>query len=75
MLPTFFIKQGLSVATSFGYSLLMALGAPIGAAIGALTVDRWGRKPTIAGAGRITVVLRLIRPLRIRCCCRWSSSA
>ena len=29
-LPTFFIKQGLSIATSFGYTLLMALGAPIG---------------------------------------------
>src|SRR5882757_9544037 len=29
-LPVFFIKQGLRVATSFGYSLLMALGAPIG---------------------------------------------
>ncbi|MDB5516327.1 MAG: putative metabolite transport protein, partial [Tardiphaga sp.] len=44
-LPVFFIKQGLSVATSFGYSLLMALGAPIGSAIGALTADHWGRKP------------------------------
>lgn len=29
-LPVFFIKQGLSVATSFSYALLMALGAPVG---------------------------------------------
>ena len=49
-LPTFFIKQGLSIATSFGYTLLMGLGAPVGAAIGALTADSWGRKPTIIGA-------------------------
>ncbi|MET0970999.1 MAG: MFS transporter, partial [Tardiphaga sp.] len=42
-LPVFFIKQGLTVATSFSYSLVMALGAPIGSAIGALTADRWGR--------------------------------
>jgi MFS transporter, putative metabolite:H+ symporter len=61
-LPVFFIKQGLSIATSFGYSLLMALGAPVGSAIGALTADRWGRKPTIIGASLITVVLGIIYP-------------
>src|ERR1700754_1831654 len=62
-LPVFFIKQGLSVATWFGYSLLMALGAPIGSAIGALTADHWGRKPTIIGASLITVVLGIIYPM------------
>src|ERR1700738_1864395 len=62
-LPVFFIKQGLSVATSFGYSLLMALGAPVGSAIGALTADYWGRKPTIIGASLISVVLGIIYPL------------
>jgi MFS transporter, putative metabolite:H+ symporter len=62
-LPVFFIKQGLSVATSFGYSLLMALGAPIGSAIGALTADRWGRKPTIIGSSAIAVVLGCIYPM------------
>src|SRR6478672_11998829 len=62
-LPVFFIKQGLSIATSFGYSLLMALGAPIGSAIGALTADYWGRKPTIIGASLISVVLGIIYPL------------
>jgi MFS transporter, putative metabolite:H+ symporter len=62
-LPVFFIKQGLSIATSFGYSLLMALGAPIGSAIGALTADSWGRKPTIIGASLISVVLGIIYPM------------
>jgi len=62
-LPVFFIKQGLSIATSFGYSLLMALGAPIGSAIGALTADYWGRKPTIIGASLISVVLGIIYPM------------
>ena len=61
-LPVFFIKQGLSVATSFGYSLLMALGAPVGSAIGAMTADHWGRKPTIIGASLIAVVLGIIYP-------------
>jgi putative MFS transporter len=62
-LPVFFIKQGLSVATSFGYSLLMALGAPIGSAIGALTADRWGRKPTIIGSSLLAVGLGIIYPM------------
>jgi putative MFS transporter len=62
-LPVFFIKQGLSVATSFGYSLLMALGAPIGSAIGALTADRWGRKPTIIGSSLLAVVLGIMYPM------------
>jgi putative MFS transporter len=62
-LPVFFIKQGLSVATSFGYSLLMALGAPVGSAIGALTADHWGRKPIIIGASLISVVLGIIYPM------------
>jgi putative MFS transporter len=62
-LPVFFIKQGLSVATSFGYSLLMALGAPVGSAIGALTADRWGRKPTIIGASLFTVALGIVYPM------------
>ena len=61
-LPTFFIKQGLSVASSFGYSLVMGLGAPIGSAIGALTADAWGRKPTIIGASAMAVVMGLIYP-------------
>src|SRR5258708_10442301 len=62
-LPVFFIKQCLSVATSFGYSLLMALGAPVGSAIGALTADKWGRKPTIIGASLISVILGIIYPM------------
>ena len=62
-LPTFFVKQGLSIATSFGYSLLMGLGAPVGSAIGALTADSWGRKPTIIGASALAIVLGLVYPM------------
>ena len=61
-LPTFLIKQGLSITASFGYTLLMGLGAPIGAAIGALTADRWGRKPTIIGASALTITFGLLYP-------------
>jgi putative MFS transporter len=61
-LPTFFAKQGLSVATSFGYAFVMALGAPVGSLIGALTVDRWGRRPTIVGASAASIVFGCIYP-------------
>ena len=61
-LPTFFVKQGLSIAASFGTSLLMGLGAPVGSAIGALSADRWGRKPTIIGASALAAVLGLLYP-------------
>lgn len=61
-LPSFFVKQGLSIARSFGYVLIMSLGAPIGCAIGALTADRWGRKPTIVTASALAIVLGAIYP-------------
>ncbi|WP_237478340.1 MFS transporter [Lichenibacterium dinghuense] len=61
-LPTFFVKQGLSVAQSSGFALLMGLGAPVGSGIGALTADRWGRKPTIIGASLLASALAIVYP-------------
>ena len=61
-LPTFFVKQGLSIARSFGYVLIMSLGAPLGSAIGALTSDRWGRKPTIVIASALAIIFGSIYP-------------
>jgi putative MFS transporter len=61
-LPTFFVQEGLSIATSFGYALVMSFGAPIGSAIGAFTADSWGRKPTIVGASLFTILVGGIYP-------------
>jgi MFS transporter, putative metabolite:H+ symporter len=61
-LPTFFVQEGLSIATSFGYALVMSFGAPIGSAIGALTADSWGRKPTIIGASIFTILVGSVYP-------------
>jgi putative MFS transporter len=61
-LPTFFVHEGLSIVTSFSYSLVMSLGAPVGSVIGAFTADSRGRKPTIAGASLLTIVLGAIYP-------------
>ena len=61
-LPSFFVQEGLSIATSFGYSLIMSLGAPVGSAIGAFTADSWGRRPTIVGASLATILIGSIYP-------------
>jgi putative MFS transporter len=61
-LPTFFVQQGLSIRTSFKLSLVMALGAPIGSAIGAFTADSWGRKPTVIGASLLTILIGSFYP-------------
>nr|WP_125982381.1 MFS transporter [Loigolactobacillus iwatensis] len=42
--PTLLIKRGINVVHSLGFSTIMMLGAPVGAAIGTLLVDRIGRK-------------------------------
>ena len=49
-LPTFLVKPGVSIASSLVWVTMMALGAPAGAIIGLLLVDRIGRKPIIIGA-------------------------
>ena len=61
-LPTFFVQQGLSIANSFKYSFLMSAGAPVGAALGALTADSLGRKPAIIGASLLTILFGGIYP-------------
>jgi putative MFS transporter len=56
-LPTFFVQQGRSIASSLEYSLIISLGAPLGTALGAFTADSWGRKPTIIGASLATILI------------------
>ncbi len=61
-LPTFFVQQGLSIAKSFGYTLVIITGSPIGCAIGAFSCDYFGRKPSLIGAAIATIVLGAIYP-------------
>jgi MFS transporter, putative metabolite:H+ symporter len=56
-LPTFFVGQGDSIARSTGFALLMALGGPIGSALGALAADYLGRKLTIVAVSGLAMVL------------------
>jgi MFS transporter, putative metabolite:H+ symporter len=61
-LPTFFVTQGRSIASSFLYSFIISAGAPVGSAIGTLTADSWGRKRVIIGASVMTIVVGGIYP-------------
>lgn len=61
-LPTFFVTQGRSIASSFLSSFIMSAGAPVGSAIGTLTADSCGRKPVIIGASVMTIVVGGIYP-------------
>jgi MFS transporter, putative metabolite:H+ symporter len=61
-LPTFFLREGFSIVSSLSYSLVISLGAPLGSALGALSADSWGRKPSILGASVLTIVIGSIYP-------------
>jgi putative MFS transporter len=61
-LPQFFIQQGLSIARSFTFTLIISLGSIAGCAVGAGVADRLGRRRSIIGASVLTIVFGVIYP-------------
>ena len=61
-LPTFFDKEGMTIAKSFNFAFIMSLGAPVGAAMGAFLADKVGRKPMIIGASVVAAIFGAIYP-------------
>ncbi len=61
-LPSFFIKQGLSITQSLNYTLVIISGSLIGCALGAFSADRLGRKFTIIGGSVWCIILGAIYP-------------
>jgi putative MFS transporter len=59
-LPTFFVRQGLTNTQSTGFATLMALGGPIGATLGAVACDAFGRKKTIISSALIAILLSIV---------------
>lgn len=55
-LPQFFLRQGLNIASSLGYTLVLAIGSLVGCAIGAYSADSIGRRWSIIGASIVTIV-------------------
>ncbi len=59
-LPTFFLAQGLTIARSFDYILVLAIASPLGCVGGAYLSDSIGRRASIIGASVATIVLGAI---------------
>jgi MFS transporter, putative metabolite:H+ symporter len=55
-LPQFFLRQGLTIANSLGYTVVLAIGSLVGCAIGAYTSDFIGRRWSIIGASVLTII-------------------
>jgi putative MFS transporter len=55
-LPQFFLRQGLTISQSLGYTVALAAGSLVGCALGAFAADAIGRRPSIIGASIATIV-------------------
>ncbi|MDO8534525.1 MAG: MFS transporter [Xanthobacteraceae bacterium] len=55
-LPQFFLRQGLTITQSLGYTLVLASASLIGCAVGAYTSDFIGRRWSIIGASIATII-------------------
>jgi MFS transporter, putative metabolite:H+ symporter len=55
-LPQFFLRQGLTIANSLAYTLVLSAASLIGCVVGAWSSDAIGRRWSIIGASIVTVV-------------------
>jgi putative MFS transporter len=55
-LPQFFLRQGLTIANSLAYTLVLSAASLVGCAVGAYLSDAVGRRVSIIGASVVTIV-------------------
>jgi MFS transporter, putative metabolite:H+ symporter len=55
-LPQFFLRQGLTITNSLGYTVVLACASLVGCAAGAALSDTLGRRWSIMGASLLTIV-------------------
>jgi putative MFS transporter len=55
-LPQFFLRQGLTITNSLGYTVVLACASLVGCAVGAVLSDTVGRRWSIIGASLLTIV-------------------
>ena len=55
-LPQFFLRQGLTITKSLGYTVVLSVASLLGCALGAYTSDFIGRRWSIIGASIVTIV-------------------
>ncbi len=61
--PTFLVKQGLSMGSSLWFAGIMGVGAPLGALLASFTADRFGRVRVLAALGLSEAVLGFAYPM------------
>jgi putative MFS transporter len=54
-LPQFFLRQGLTIASSLGYTVVLSAASLVGCACGAVLSDYVGRRHSIIGASFLTI--------------------
>ncbi|MGB0084716.1 MAG: MFS transporter [Rhodomicrobiaceae bacterium] len=59
-LPQFFLRQGLTITNSLGYTVVLAAASLVGCAVGAWSSDAIGRRWSIIGASVMTIVFGYI---------------
>jgi MFS transporter, putative metabolite:H+ symporter len=55
-LPQFFLRQGLTITNSLGYTVVLAGASLVGCALGAVLSDSIGRRWSIIGASFLTII-------------------
>jgi MFS transporter, putative metabolite:H+ symporter len=55
-LPQFFLRQGVTITNSLGYTVVLSLASLVGCAVGAYSADFIGRRWSIMGASIVTIV-------------------
>jgi putative MFS transporter len=55
-LPQFFLRQGLTIANSLAYTVVLSAGSLVGCLVGAWSSDAVGRRFSIIGASVVTIV-------------------
>src|SRR5258708_39039849 len=55
-LPQFFLRQGLTIASSLAYTLVLSAGSRVGCALGARLSDATRRRRRIIGASIVPIV-------------------
>jgi MFS transporter, putative metabolite:H+ symporter len=57
LMPQFFLRQGLTITNSLGYTVVLSAASLVGCAAGAVFSDSIGRRWSIIGASIVTIVM------------------
>ena len=61
-LPTFLVKQGMTIVQSLGFTTLMSFGSTAGALVGLMLADRFPRQKSLVAICAAIIVLGVIYP-------------